>query len=449
MTDRGDPDNCGPASTTCDTTLKSSAIKTVTITISEVNDPPVAVDDSRSVAEDGTLTFPASDLVANDSAGPANESGQTLTVVAVASTPSTHGSVSLVSGQITYTPAANYNGPASFSYTVRDNGTTNGAPDPREDTGTVDVTVTAADDNPTVTVDENTVTVDEGQEATNSGTFGDIDGDTVILSASVGTVTGNPDGTWDWSFDTSDGPDDTQVVTITASDGGAPNATVTFQLNVSNVAPDVTAADDQSSDEGETKSFDLGSFTDPGADGPWSVEVAWGDGSPHTTFTKATPGSLGTKSHKYADNGVYTVTVTVTEAGSGTQPSDSDSFDVTVHNVAPTVVLTGAEEVDEGDTETYNYTVSDPGVNDTFTVDAGFPDCDSVRRQRRAGRDAGADRYGRQLQVLVPGRRCDGDGQDQGDQQRRRQLDRLRGCRDRRDRQRGAGGHGGCGSVFG
>ena len=113
---------------------KTSAVKTVTITISEVNNPPVAVDDSKSVAEDGTLTFPASDLDTNDSAGPANESGQTLTVVAVASTPSTHGSVSLVSGQITYTPAANYSGPASFSYTVRDNGTTNGAPDP-EDTG--------------------------------------------------------------------------------------------------------------------------------------------------------------------------------------------------------------------------------------------------------------------------------------------------------------------------
>ena len=38
------------------------------------------------------------------------------------------------------------------------------------------MTVSAVDDNPTVTVDENTVTVDEGQEATNSGTFGDIEG---------------------------------------------------------------------------------------------------------------------------------------------------------------------------------------------------------------------------------------------------------------------------------
>ena len=52
----------------------------VQVTVTEVNDAPTATDDSKTVAEDGTLSFPASDLTANDSAGPANESGQTLTV---------------------------------------------------------------------------------------------------------------------------------------------------------------------------------------------------------------------------------------------------------------------------------------------------------------------------------------------------------------------------------
>ena len=56
----------------------------VKVTVTEVNDAPTATDDSKTVAEDGTLSFPASDLTANDSAGPANESGQTLTVTAVA-----------------------------------------------------------------------------------------------------------------------------------------------------------------------------------------------------------------------------------------------------------------------------------------------------------------------------------------------------------------------------
>ena len=39
--------------------------------------------DSKTTAEVTVLTFPADDLLANDSKGPANESAQTLTVVSV------------------------------------------------------------------------------------------------------------------------------------------------------------------------------------------------------------------------------------------------------------------------------------------------------------------------------------------------------------------------------
>ena len=53
VSDRGDPDNCSPASATCDTTVKSSAIKTITITIAAVNDTPIANDGSASATEDG------------------------------------------------------------------------------------------------------------------------------------------------------------------------------------------------------------------------------------------------------------------------------------------------------------------------------------------------------------------------------------------------------------
>src|SRR5262249_10921186 len=95
-----------------------SNVATVTITLRSVNDPPIANPDTKTTAEDTPLTFPASDLTANDSPGPPDESAQTLTVTAVTATASTHGTVSLSSGNVTYTPAANYNGAASFSYTV-------------------------------------------------------------------------------------------------------------------------------------------------------------------------------------------------------------------------------------------------------------------------------------------------------------------------------------------
>src|SRR5437660_6023716 len=85
----------GPASFTysvCDNGTTNGAADpkcatgTVNVTVTEVNDDPSASNDSKSTSEDTTLNFPASDLTANDSAGPANESGQTLTVTSVTAT---------------------------------------------------------------------------------------------------------------------------------------------------------------------------------------------------------------------------------------------------------------------------------------------------------------------------------------------------------------------------
>ena len=48
----------------------------------------------------------------------------------------------------------------------------------------------------------------------------------------------------------------------------------------------------------------LGSFTDSDpTDGPWKVVVNWGDGSPNSTFTRSTTGSLGTLGHTYLSTG--------------------------------------------------------------------------------------------------------------------------------------------------
>src|SRR5207249_7688 len=117
------------------------ATGTVNVTVSEVNDGPSATNDSKSTSEDTTLNFLASDLTTNDSAGPANESSQTLTVTSVTATANTHATVSLSGGTVSYTPAANYHGTASFDYQVCDNGTTNGSPDSKCATGAVNVTV--------------------------------------------------------------------------------------------------------------------------------------------------------------------------------------------------------------------------------------------------------------------------------------------------------------------
>jgi DNA/RNA endonuclease G (NUC1) len=114
---------------------------TVTITVTPVNDPPTAADDSKSTTANTDLVINASDLTSNDSAGPANESSQNLTVTTVAPTANTHGTVSLSAGQVTYTPAINYSGPATFTYTVCDDGVTGNSFATLCSAATVNVTV--------------------------------------------------------------------------------------------------------------------------------------------------------------------------------------------------------------------------------------------------------------------------------------------------------------------
>ncbi len=77
-----------------------------------------------------SLTLAVSALLANDRPGPDNESGQTLTITAVRTDASSHGTATLSGDTIVFTPDAGYIGPASFFYTACDDGTTNGQPDP-------------------------------------------------------------------------------------------------------------------------------------------------------------------------------------------------------------------------------------------------------------------------------------------------------------------------------
>ena len=171
-----------------------------------------------------------------------------------------------------------------------------------------------------------------------------------------------------------DGPATADVKMKVADSDGASvtdSESVTV-VSVANVAPVVTAAADQTAEEGASASFDLGSVADPGAD-TWTLDVDWGDGSAHGTGAPAQTGTLGSKSHAFADDGTYTVTVKVTdkdgEAGRGT-------FEVVVDNVAPSVSAPGDHTADEGAAKDFGLgSFSDPGANDAdWTVDVNWGD---------------------------------------------------------------------------
>ena len=61
----------------------------------------------------------------------------------------------IIGGNVVFTPTADFNGVASFDYTVQDNGTTNGAADPLTSAaaGHVTFNVTAVNDAPVTVAD--------------------------------------------------------------------------------------------------------------------------------------------------------------------------------------------------------------------------------------------------------------------------------------------------------
>ncbi|HHK8488781.1 TPA: tandem-95 repeat protein [Vibrio parahaemolyticus] len=122
----------------------------VTVTVTPVNDSPVAVDDTTSIQEDTAVTI---DVLTNDT----DVDGDKLSIES-ASVPKEQGTVEVVDGKLVFTPAENFNGDAEITYTVTDGELT--------DEAKVTVTVNPVNDVPTIKVDavesitENAVSTD-------------------------------------------------------------------------------------------------------------------------------------------------------------------------------------------------------------------------------------------------------------------------------------------------
>ncbi|HYI40640.1 MAG TPA: Ig-like domain-containing protein, partial [Allosphingosinicella sp.] len=149
-----------------------------------LNQPPVANDDSVSVAEDSGANDLTAQLLSNDT-DPENDT-RTIT----SATQGANGTVSVVGGVLTYTPNGNYNGTDTFTYTISDgNGNT--------DTATANVTVTAVNDPVTGTAPANASVNEDSVDAAITGlSIADVDSTLapsgvydVTLSATQGTLT--------------------------------------------------------------------------------------------------------------------------------------------------------------------------------------------------------------------------------------------------------------------
>ncbi|HDM8136928.1 TPA: tandem-95 repeat protein, partial [Vibrio harveyi] len=223
---------------------------TVAVTVNPVNDAPVAVNDTVSTDEDTAVTI---DVLANDS-DPEND---TLTITA-ASVPAEQGTVAIVDGKLVFTPAENFNGDATISYTISDGQLT--------DDATVAVTVNPVNDAP-VAVDD-TVTTDEDTAVTIDVLANDSDPENdqlTITNASVPAEQGTVaivDGKL--VFTPAENFNGDATISYTISDGQlTDDATVAVTVNPVNDAP-VAVNDTVSTDEDTAVTIDvLANDSDP------------------------------------------------------------------------------------------------------------------------------------------------------------------------------------------
>ncbi|MFZ5551218.1 MAG: Ig-like domain-containing protein, partial [Pseudomonadota bacterium] len=232
---------------------------TIVVTVTPVNDLPVAAPDIATVAEDSTLVI---DPRSNDS----DPDGDPLAVTEVDGQPISVGApVTLTGddgqpvgtvglqpdGSLVFVPAPNYNGPVDFDYTVDDGqgGT---------DTSSVSITVTPVNDSPVV-VDDNATTPEDTPVvidvlANDSDGDGDplaitevdgqpiAEGTPVTLANGSGQVALNPDGTL--TFTPTPGFNGPVDFGYAATDGTSPvQGSVHVEVNPVNDAP--VAGDDR------------------------------------------------------------------------------------------------------------------------------------------------------------------------------------------------------------
>ena len=186
---------------------------------SSCNYIPVAVDDAATVSEDGAVTIA---VLANDS----DREGSQLQVTSVTQ-PRNGSATRNADNTVTYTPAANFNGSDSFTYTATD--LRGGSA-----TATVTVTVTPVNDAPVAVADSASTAKNNSVTIAVLANDTDVDGDRLSVAsvggASNGTVVRNANGTVTYS--PRNGFSGSDSFSYTASDASGATSSATVSVTV-------------------------------------------------------------------------------------------------------------------------------------------------------------------------------------------------------------------------
>ncbi|MDW1890083.1 tandem-95 repeat protein [Vibrio sp. Vb1574] len=337
---------------------------TANLDITPVNDAPIATNDAIQTDEDSQVVI---DVLANDS----DIEGDDL-IITSASVPEEQGIVEIIDGKLVFTPAENFNGNATISYTISDG--------ELEDEAQVSVTVNSVNDAPiasndtTITEEDSSVTVDVLPNDT------DIDGDTLsIQSASVPETQGTVeivDGKL--VFTPAENFYGDAEITYTVTDGALTDqATVNVTVNAVNDTPVVESslADQTLAEDFTPYTIDLNTaFSDvDNVDGELTFSV-----SGNSNVLVSIENGIATISPTADWNGSEILTFTATDP-SGESVSQTVNFTVapvadivadkaTVMEDTPTIIKVLDNDTFEGDDKVVSLDTNNGPANGTVSV---------------------------------------------------------------------------------
>ena len=391
LTYQPDANYCGADSFTY--TRNGGSVATVSMTVTCVDDKPVAVDDSATVSEDAGAT--AVDVLANDT----DVDGGAKSVASV--TQGAHGTVAITGGGtgLTYDPDANYCGADSFTYDL------NGG-----STGTVSITVTCVDDAPVAVDDAKTVAEDSGASAVAVlANDTDVDGGTmsvasvtqgahgaVVITGGGTGLTYEPDANYcgadSFTYDLNGGSTGTVTVTVTCVDDApvAVDDAAAMLKNAAATAVDVLANDTDI--DGGTKSI-----TGVTQGGHGAVVITGGGTgltyAPDAGYCNTDPGGVD-DTFTYTLNGGSTATVSVTVACDAPPVAVDDAATLAEDDPATAIdVLANDTDVDGGPKSVVSVTqgthgavvITGGGTGLTYQPDANYCGADSFTYDLNGG----------------------------------------------------------------
>jgi VCBS repeat-containing protein len=328
-----------------------------------LNHNPDSNFENSNLDEDGVAVF---DVVADSS----DLDGDELAVASI--TQPSSGIAEIVEGKIKYVPNANFNGQDSLNYLLSDGrGGFVGK--------TLNIQINSVNDTPVINYSIGNLNVNEDSPLTINLLTGATDADGDVLTATLqsnpqhGTLTQNPDGTYQYQPNANYFGADSFNYEISDGNGGVISKTLTLQIASVNDAPVITSTISTSNINEDavnvviSTSIIASSFSDIDGDSlTYSASLSNGNPLPSWLSINSATGEILSTNPSNSAVGNYDIRIIATDPSNA---SISQNFVVTVNNVndAPTVQTVATSTTEDTNQLILPFSGSDIDVGDSLT----------------------------------------------------------------------------------